>query len=236
MDQTPLHFAITGYGSAVCESPANHQSRITSHESPRGRCEFFVMSLRALLCGLMLVSELGVAQPAYPAKPVRYIMPTGASEVVGRLIAQGMTDAARSTGFRRRASGRRGQYRGGARCQSARRRLHGAAPDPQSHTVNVSLYRGLAARRRARFRARHEDQCVAADGRRAPFAAGKVGRGSRQAGEGKTGRDQLLLGRGGNLHFSGRRALPGRVWRKYPGKCEPPGRLSGSQCRPTPGG
>src|SRR5262245_66401660 len=30
----------------------------------------------------------------YPSKPIRYVMPTtGASEIVGRLVAQGMTDA-----------------------------------------------------------------------------------------------------------------------------------------------
>jgi tripartite-type tricarboxylate transporter receptor subunit TctC len=96
----------------------------------------------------LLVSLLGALAantPAqnYPAKPVRYVMPTtGASEVVGRLIAQGMSDALGQQVFVDVRAGAGGNI--GAEIAAR------APPDgytllqvTQSHTVNVSLYRHL---------------------------------------------------------------------------------------------
>jgi len=80
----------------------------------------------------------------YPVKAIRYIMPTtGASEVVGRLIAQGMTEALGQQVFVDVRAGAGGNI--GAELAAK------APPDgytllqiTQSHTVNVSLFRSLA--------------------------------------------------------------------------------------------
>jgi tripartite-type tricarboxylate transporter receptor subunit TctC len=85
----------------------------------------------------------GAGAENYPAKPVRYITPTtGATEVVARLLAQGMTDALRQQVFVDVRAGAGGNI--GAEIASK------APPDgytllqiTQSHTVNVSLYRRL---------------------------------------------------------------------------------------------
>ena len=92
----------------------------------------------------MLVSRPRVAQPR-PGKagPLHHVT-TGASEVVGRLIAQGMTDPRSVNRFSSTCERAPGAI-------SGRSSLPKRPPDgytvqiTQSHTVNVSLYRGLTA-------------------------------------------------------------------------------------------
>jgi tripartite-type tricarboxylate transporter receptor subunit TctC len=79
----------------------------------------------------------------YPAKPVRYVMPTtGASEVVGRLIAQGMTDALGQQVFVDVRAGAGGNI-GAEIAAKAPADGYTLLQVTQSHTVNVSLYRSL---------------------------------------------------------------------------------------------
>jgi tripartite-type tricarboxylate transporter receptor subunit TctC len=93
-----------------------------------------------VVCGC-IVSPC-VAQ-TYPAKPVRYILPsTGASEIVGRLIAQGLTEQLGQQFFV--------DVRPGAGSNLGAELGAKAPPDGytliqlmQSHTANVSLYRSL---------------------------------------------------------------------------------------------
>jgi tripartite-type tricarboxylate transporter receptor subunit TctC len=80
----------------------------------------------------------------YPAKPVRYIMPTtGANELIGRLLAQGMSEALGQQVFVDVRAGAGGNI--GAEI-AARAPADGYTllQITQSHTVNVSLYRSLA--------------------------------------------------------------------------------------------
>jgi tripartite-type tricarboxylate transporter receptor subunit TctC len=101
---------------------------------------FYVNALLILLLGALATNAWA---QNYPAKPVRYVMPTtGASEVVGRLIAQGMSDALGQQVFVDVRAGAGGNI--GAEIAAK------APPDgytllqvTQSHTVNVSLYRSL---------------------------------------------------------------------------------------------
>ena len=90
----------------------------------------------------MLAGACAFAQN-YPSKPVRYVMPsTGASELVGRLIAQGMSEVLGQQVYvdlRTRAGGNLG-------AEIAAK----APPDgytllqiAQTHTVNVSLFKNL---------------------------------------------------------------------------------------------
>ena len=96
----------------------------------------------ALLVACSFIAATAAAQ-SYPTKPVRYILPsTGASEIVGRLIAQGLTEQLGQQVFvdvRPGAGGNLGAELGAK-----------APPDGytltqlmQSHTANVSLYRTL---------------------------------------------------------------------------------------------
>lgn len=81
---------------------------------------------------------------SYPAKPVRYIMPTtGASEVVGRLIAQGMSDALGQQVFVDVRAGASGNI-GAEIAAKAPADGYTVLQVTQSHTVNVSLFRSLA--------------------------------------------------------------------------------------------
>ena len=85
----------------------------------------------------------GLAQ-TYPAKPVRYIMPTtGASELVGRLIAQGMTDATGQQVFVDVRAGAAGNI-GAEIAAKAPADGYTVLQITQAHTVNVSLFRALA--------------------------------------------------------------------------------------------
>src|SRR5262245_66539477 len=104
-----------------------------------------MMTLKVvLLCGLMLLPQLAAAQPAYPSKPIRYVMPTtGASEVVGRLVAQGMTDALGHQVFVDVRAGASGNI-GAEIAAKAPADGYTVLQLTQSHTVNVSLYRSLA--------------------------------------------------------------------------------------------
>ncbi len=89
------------------------------------------------------VAADGRAQ-SYPAKPVRYIMPTtGASEVVGRLIAQGMTDAIGVQVFVDVRAGAGGNI-GAEIAAKAPADGYTLLQITQAHTVNVSLFRSLA--------------------------------------------------------------------------------------------
>ena len=92
----------------------------------------------------MLLPQLAAAQPAYPSKPIRYVMPTtGASEVVGRLVAQGMTDALGQQVFVDVRAGASGNI-GAEIAAKAPADGYTVLQLTQSHTVNVSLYRSLA--------------------------------------------------------------------------------------------
>ncbi len=80
----------------------------------------------------------------YPVKPIRYIMPTtGASEVVGRLIAQGMTDAIGVQVFVDVRAGAGGNI-GAEIAAKAPADGYTLLQITQAHTVNVSLFRSLA--------------------------------------------------------------------------------------------
>jgi len=95
-----------------------------------------------LIVLLWQLAAHGWAQ-TYPVKPIRYVMPTtGASEVIGRLIAQGMTDLLGQQVLVDVRAGAGGNI--GAEIAAK------APPDgytllqiTQSHTVNVSLFRKL---------------------------------------------------------------------------------------------
>jgi tripartite-type tricarboxylate transporter receptor subunit TctC len=83
----------------------------------------------------------GIGAQSYPAKPVRYITPTtGATEVVARLLAQGMSDALGQQVFVDVRAGAGGNI--GAEI-AARAPADGYTllQITQSHTVNMSLYR-----------------------------------------------------------------------------------------------
>ena len=105
------------------------------------------MNLRSLLqvvVSATLCVAAGTHAQTYPAKPVRYIMPsTGASELVGRLIAQGMTEVLGQQVFVDLRTGAGGNL--GADIAAK------AAPDgytllqvAQTHTVNASLFKNLS--------------------------------------------------------------------------------------------
>ncbi len=101
--------------------------------SPRGPAPF-------LLCSC--IAAPAIAQ-AYPAKPVRYILPsTGASEIVGRLIAQGLTDQLGQQFFVDVRPGA-GSNLGAELGAKAPADGYTLTQLMQSHTANVSLYRAL---------------------------------------------------------------------------------------------
>ena len=80
----------------------------------------------------------------YPAKPVRYIMPTtGANELIGRLLAQGMSEALGQQVFVDVRAGAGGNI-GAEIAARAPGDGYTLLQITQSHTVNVSLYRSLA--------------------------------------------------------------------------------------------
>jgi tripartite-type tricarboxylate transporter receptor subunit TctC len=88
-----------------------------------------------------------IAAPApaqtYPAKPVRYILPsTGASEIVGRLIAQGLTEQLGQQFFVDVRPGA-GSNLGAELGAKAPADGYTLTQLMQSHTANVSLYRTL---------------------------------------------------------------------------------------------
>jgi tripartite-type tricarboxylate transporter receptor subunit TctC len=80
----------------------------------------------------------------YPAKPVRYIMPTtGANELIGRLLAQGMSESLGQQVFVDVRAGAGGNI-GAEMAARAPGDGYTLLQITQSHTVNVSLYRSLA--------------------------------------------------------------------------------------------
>jgi tripartite-type tricarboxylate transporter receptor subunit TctC len=99
------------------------------------------LQLLALLAGPHIAASIS-AQP-YPTKPVRYILPsTGASEIVGRIMAQGLTEQLGQQFFV--------DVRPGAGSNLGAELGAKAPPDGytltqlmQSHTANASLYRAL---------------------------------------------------------------------------------------------
>ena len=100
------------------------------------------IQLIAITCLVAAVAP-GWAQN-YPTKPARYIMPTtGANELIGRLLAQGMSEALGQQVFVDVRAGAGGNI--GAEI-AARAPADGYTllQITQSHTVNVSLYRSLA--------------------------------------------------------------------------------------------
>ncbi len=107
------------------------------------------MPLLRLFLNLLLLSLL--AAPAtiswaqnYPAKPVRYVMPsTGASEVIGRLIAEGLTQALGQQVFVDVRTGAGGNI-GAEIAAKAPADGHTVLQIAQAHTVNVSLFRSLS--------------------------------------------------------------------------------------------
>ena len=77
----------------------------------------------------------------YPAKPVRYVMPaTGASEIVGRLLAQGMSEALGQQVFVDVRAGAGGNI-GAEIVAKAPADGYTLLQVSQAHTVNMSLYR-----------------------------------------------------------------------------------------------
>jgi tripartite-type tricarboxylate transporter receptor subunit TctC len=96
----------------------------------------------ALFIACSSIAAPAIAQ-TYPAKPVRYILPsTGASEIVGRLMVQGLTEQLGQQFFV--------DVRPGAGSNLGAELGAKAPPDGytltqlmQSHSANVSLYRSL---------------------------------------------------------------------------------------------
>jgi tripartite-type tricarboxylate transporter receptor subunit TctC len=79
----------------------------------------------------------------YPAKPVRYIMPsTGASELVGRLIAQGMSEVLGQQVFVDLRTGAGGNL-GADIAAKAPADGYTLLQVAQTHTVNASLFKNL---------------------------------------------------------------------------------------------
>jgi tripartite-type tricarboxylate transporter receptor subunit TctC len=97
------------------------------------------------LMAASLALAAGVAQAqTYPSKPIRYVMPTtGASELVGRIVAQGMSEVLGQQVFVDVRAGAGGNL--GAEI-AARAPADGYTllQFTQSHTVNMSLYKTLA--------------------------------------------------------------------------------------------
>jgi tripartite-type tricarboxylate transporter receptor subunit TctC len=101
-------------------------------------------SLLRIVVSAALCVAAGAHAQSYPVKPVRYIMPsTGASELVGRLIAQGMTEVLGQQVFVDLRTGAGGNL--GADIAAK------APPDgytllqvAQTHTVNASLFKNLS--------------------------------------------------------------------------------------------
>ena len=98
----------------------------------------------ALLILLALTLAAAGRAQTYPAKPVRYIAPTtGATELVARLIAQGMTEVFSQQVFVEVRAGAAGNI-GAEIAAKAPADGYTLLQLTQSHTVNVSLYRNLA--------------------------------------------------------------------------------------------
>lgn len=103
-------------------------------------------SCAMLLTHICLVGQVACAAWAqnYPVKPVRYIIPsTGGTEVIGRLIAQGLTQTLGQQVFVDPRTGAAGNL--GAEI-AARAPADGYTlfQVTQSHTVNASLFRNLS--------------------------------------------------------------------------------------------
>ena len=87
---------------------------------------------------------LSAAAQNYPSKPVRYIMPTtGASEVVGRLVAQGMSEVLGQQVLVDVRAGAGGNL-GAEIAAKAPADGYTLLQITQSHAVNVSLFKSLA--------------------------------------------------------------------------------------------
>ncbi len=101
---------------------------------------------RAVYCAiaaLALADSAAFAQN-FPSKPVRYIMPTtGASELVGRLAAQGMSETLGQQVFVDVRSGAGGNL-GAEIAAKAPADGYTLLQVTQAHTVNVSLFKSLA--------------------------------------------------------------------------------------------
>ncbi len=101
-----------------------------------------VMSL-TLVCLIGQFAGNGWTQ-GYPVKPVRYILPsTGGTEVIGRLIAEGLTQALRQQVFVDIRTGAAGNL-GAEIAARAPGDGYTVLQITQSHTVNVSLFRHLS--------------------------------------------------------------------------------------------
>lgn len=99
--------------------------------------------IRALLACLILQGAVDGHAQGYPAKPVRYIIPsTGGTEIVGRLVAQGMTEVLGQQVFVDPRTGAAGNL--GAEI-AARSPADGYTvfQVTQSHTFNSSYFRKL---------------------------------------------------------------------------------------------
>ena len=101
------------------------------------------MRRRCAMAGLALAAGAACAQN-YPSKPVRCVMPTtGASELVGRIVAQGMSEVLGQQVFIDVRSGAGGNL-GAEIAAKAPADGYTILQITQAHTVNVSLYKNLA--------------------------------------------------------------------------------------------
>lgn len=95
------------------------------------------------MAGLALVATGALAHP-YPSKAVRYVMPsTGASELIGRLIAQGMSEVLGQQVFVDVRAGAGGNI-GAEIAAKAPADGYTLLQIAQAHTVNVSMSKNLA--------------------------------------------------------------------------------------------
>lgn len=97
--------------------------------------------VRLLVLGSLAAPAIPTYAQNYPAKPVRYITPTtGATEVVARLLAQGMSEALGQQVFVDVRAGAGGNI-GAEIAAKAAADGYTLLQVTQSHTVNMSLYR-----------------------------------------------------------------------------------------------
>ena len=154
------------------------------------------------------IAAPAIAQ-AYPAKPVRYILPsTGASEIVGRLIAQGLTDQLGQQFFVDVRPGAGSNLGAELGSEGTGGRLYADAAHAVAYGEREPLSHARL-RRAPRFHAHHAHDFVAAHRRRASVAAGENDRRSGEARQGEAGGDRLLIRGRRHVHVPRRRAVQG---------------------------